>query len=116
MKAAFSVILDGGAVYYTAEEYILHLEHILTLLKTYQNFHVCFTAEETEIQYMVYSREDLGTIVAKTSSPPFVLAINETNMTAAFWDFLCSMIPLQFNKDSHEKEIARLTEYIDRLK
>jgi hypothetical protein len=41
---------------------------------------------------MVYAKEDLGAIVAKTSTPPVALAMNKSNMTAAFWDFLTSLI------------------------
>ena len=40
VKIAFSDVLSGGDAFYTAEEYILHLENLVHLLETYENFHV----------------------------------------------------------------------------
>ena len=88
VKVSFSDIMSGGSVYYTKEEYIGHLEHLVYLLNTYDHFHVNLIEGLPESNYMVYAKEDLGVIVAKTSTPPVILAINETNMTAAFWDYL----------------------------
>lgn len=117
IKAAFSVMLVGGTAYYTLEEYILHLEHIVYLLKLYNNFHVFLTQSETDERYMVYAREDLGIIVAKTSAPPVVLAMNETNMTAAFWDYLKNIIGVKAYLDlDKEGTINKLADYINRLK
>ena len=87
VKVSMSDMLSGGAVYYTPEEFIAHLEHILALLECCENYHVHLSDKPMEDQYTVYAREELGVIVAKTSQPPVVLAINEGNMTAAFWGF-----------------------------
>lgn len=92
VKISMSDMLGGGAVYYTPEEFAAHLEHILALLASCENYHVYLVDRPTEERYMVYAREDLGVIAAKTSQPPVVLAINEGNMTATFWDFLKSII------------------------
>lgn len=92
VKISMSDMLGGGAVYYTPEEFAAHLEHILALLASCENYHVYLVDRPAEERYMVYAREDLGVIVAKTSQPPVVLAINEGNMTATFWDFLKSII------------------------
>jgi len=117
VKIAFSVMLSNGEVYYTPEEYILHLEHIVHLLKTYNNFNVFLTESATDDRYMVYAREELGVIVGKTSPPPVVLAMNETNMTAAFWDFLKHMIGEKaYHAPDKEATIRILTDYIERLK
>jgi hypothetical protein len=117
IKVAFSEMLLGDTVYYTLEEYILHLEYILLLLEKYENFHVYFTKGETESQYIVYAREDLGAIVAKTSTPPVVLAINEANLATAFWDFLRSMIAEKSYQYPNNKESAKmLADYIQRIK
>ena len=117
IKVAFSEMLLGDTVYYTLEEYILHLEYILLLLEKYENFHVYFTNGETEAQYIVYAREELGAIVAKTSTPPVVLAINEANLATAFWDFLRSMIAEKPYQYPNNKESAKmLADYIQRIK
>ena len=117
IKVAFSEMLLGDTVYYTLEEYILHLEYILLLLEKYENFHVYFTNGETEAQYIVYAREELGAIVAKTSTPPVVLAINEANLATAFWDFLRSMIAEKPYQYPNNKESAKmLADYIKSIK
>lgn len=92
VKVSMSDTLSGGAVYYTPEEFIAHLEHILALLESFENYHVHLIDKLTEDRYTVYVREELGVIIAKTFQPSVVLAVNEVNMTAAFWDFLKSMI------------------------
>jgi hypothetical protein len=117
VKVSFSDMLIGGATYYTAEEYIEHLEHILHLLKTRENFHVFLTDEELESRYMVYAREEVGAIVAKTSAPAVILAINESNLSAAFWDYLVHLIGDNRYRYPDDAESERkLSEYIKRLK
>ena len=36
--------------------------------------------------------DGIGVFVSKTSAPPVVLAMNEGNMVAAFWDYLQGMV------------------------
>ena len=113
IRVALSVMLDGGAVYYTPEEFILHLENIVSLLNVYKNFHICLVTSDKDSGYMLYVREDLGAIVAKASAPPVVIAINEDNMTAAFWDFLKNTIVKKaYHKPNNESTANLLTEYI----
>lgn len=88
VKVASSDMMRSGAVYYTPEEYVRHVEHLAHLIRTYENFHVCLTEKPPEDSYMVYAREDLGAVVAKISKPSVILDIEESNMTAAFWDYL----------------------------
>ena len=117
VKAAFSVVLSSGAVYYTLREYILHLQHLVYLLQSHHNFHIYLTEGEQDDRYMVYAREDLGVIVAKTSLPPVALGINEINMTGAFWVFFSHMIGEKNHTDGEKaKTVRRLTAYIESLK
>lgn len=117
VKVALFVILGGGMVYYLIDEYIDHLENIIRLLNTYSNFHVHLTTENTDDRYMVYVREELGAIVAKTSASPVALAINENNMTAAFWDFFKDIIgEKEYQNMNNKKTIEKLIEYIIQLK
>lgn len=117
IKVAFSEMLLGGTAYYTSEEYVRHLEHLVHLLEKHENFHVHIIKEEAEIQYMVYAREDLGAIVAKTSASPVILAINEANLSTAFWNFLQSLIGEKAYQQPNNTETAKkLVDYIQRLK
>ena len=114
---AFSEMLYGDTVYYTLSEYILHLEHILTLLKKYRNFHVQLVKETPPPSYMVYVREDTGVIVARIAKPPVVLAFNEANLTAAFWDYLRLLAAERAVRPWDDAETAKkLAAHIRRLK
>ena len=113
VKVTFLDMMNDVTVYYTEEEYVEHLEHLIHLLETYENFHIKLIKEEPESNYMIYAKEDLGSIVAKTSAPPVVLAINETNLTAAFWDFLINMIGGKgYQVSNKTEEVKSLKEYI----
>lgn len=117
IKIAFSEMLLGATAYYTFEEYILHIENLIYLLGKYENFHLHIISKEPEIQYMVYSREEHGTIVAKTSAPPLVLAVNETNLATAFWDYLRTIIGEKaFQNPNNIQAAKRLTDYIQQIK
>jgi len=117
VKVALSIVLGGGTVYYTAKEYILHLEYIIHLLNTYKNFHVFLSTDIMDESYMVYVREEFGAIVAKTSAPQVALSINENNMTAAFWDFLKSIIGERNQLNMNNNITAKkLKDYLQQLK
>lgn len=117
VKVSLSDMLGAGAVYYTPEEFIAHLEHILALLESFDNYHIHLIDNSTEDRYTVYAREELGVIVAKTSQPPVVLAINEGNMTAAFWDFLKSTVDEKaYAALDKAKIITNLQTYLIKLK
>lgn len=83
----FSDILNTDPIYYTKEQFREHLENVLYLTETYENYHIYIENQEAT-NYMLYIKEDIGIIAAKTSIPSIIFAINESNMTAAFWNYL----------------------------
>ena len=117
LKIASSDMLGWEETCYTLEEYIAHLENIQDLMNTYPNFNVYLTKEPIESRYMVYVKENLGAIIAKTSGPPVALAFNESNLTAGFWDYLRSLIGEKSYRYPNKKESSdKLSEYICSLK
>ena len=117
VSIASSKMLSGGIAYYTLEEYICHLENIQAYLCDNGNYHVYLTEEPVESRYMVYAKEDLGVIMSKTSAPPIVLAINESNLAAAFWDYLRNFIGEKaYRSPDNTESRDKLFEYINRLK
>jgi len=117
VKVSLSVMLSGDPICYTAEEFLLHLEHLVFLLRRFEHFHVCLTKAAADERYIIYAKEDLGVIVAKTSDPPIVLAMREGNMNAAFWDFLQNTLR---EKSCCERDrgrvLEKLEEYIGKLR
>lgn len=117
VKIALSVMMAGGAIYYTPSEYLRHLQNIIRLLETSENYNACLIQGPVEDRYMVYVKEEKGAIVAKTSLPPVMLAMSESNMTASFWDFLSALSGKSvLNKHDKNKTLQQLNEYSARLK
>jgi hypothetical protein len=117
VKIALSGMMAGGSISYTPREYLLHLQNIVDHLKTCENHHVCLVRGPVEDRYSVYVKEERGVIIAKTSLPPVMLAINESNMTASFWDHLKTMADERIlDNQDNRKSIHKLIEYIERLK
>ena len=117
VKVSFSDMMNGSTIYYTQDEYIQHLEHLIYLLENYGNFHIKLISGMTDSNYTIYAKEDLGVITAKTSIPPVVIAINEPNLTAAFWDFLKHMMgEKSIQTPDNAEEAKRLKEYIQKIK
>lgn len=116
LSVSLSVMFIGGGICYTPDEFLRHLKHLVHLMETYENFCVRLIEYSTDDRYMVYAKEDLGVIVAKTSAPTIVLAMREGNLSAAFWDFLRD---LSGNKEYTSAERAstmrKLIGYIRRL-
>jgi hypothetical protein len=117
IKVTFSDILNNEELYYTLDEFIQHLENIIMLIQHNANYHVCINSDNKLEGYMLYVKEDTGVIVAKTSAPSVIFAINESNMTAGFWDYLSRKIykkkDMNFSKC---KSIDSLNALIDELK
>jgi hypothetical protein len=104
-------------VFYTRDELILHLENMVMLLKTYPNYHVYIDTMNKNEGFMLYAKEDVGVIIAKTSAPAITFAINESNMTVSFWDYLDGIIyRIRVSQLDDNSTIQRLQSLIEQLK
>ncbi|MEA4924440.1 MAG: transcriptional regulator [Syntrophomonadaceae bacterium] len=103
-------------VFYTPEEYYQHLHNVIRLLKTYDNYHVYLTADKHLEGSMVCVKEDVGVLVGKTSPPSVIFAIRESNMTAAFWDYMNILVRKESHgKKARERTIAELESFVARF-
>ena len=110
----FSNLLGIPPVTYKKDELIEHLENILRLSKKYQNYNLIINLEKSDKELSIYCKEDVGVIASKKEPPFMIFAINESNMTAAFWDFLKGNIE---NEKYHKKDsMKKLSEYIKKIK
>ncbi|HBI26184.1 MAG TPA: transcriptional regulator [Peptococcaceae bacterium] len=91
-----SAIPNETQVFYTPREYYLHLQNILRLLKTYDNYRIHLTGTKQLEGNMIYVKEDVGVLVGRTAVPAVIFAINESNMTAAFWDYMNVLLPKEY--------------------
>ena len=117
LRAALPDTLPRQDVFYTRDELILHLENMVMLLKTYPNYHVYIDTMNKNEGFMLYAKEHVGVIVAKTSTPAITFAINESNMTASFWDYLNGSINRPRDPQLNKKAVSqRLQALIKQLK
>lgn len=110
VKITFSDFFSSEQLYYTTEEFRLHLENIVSMLKNSQRYNVHLVKDTKEDGYMLYAKEDIGVIVARTSVPTAMIVIDESNMSAAFWDYL-----KDYNSNKQDT-INMIQSVIDKLK
>ncbi|WZL72512.1 transcriptional regulator [Clostridiaceae bacterium 35-E11] len=116
IKINFSDMLSNTQLFYKPEDFILHLQNVVRLMNTYEHYNVYIASSSKSTDYMLYIKEDLGIIVAKTSLPSVVFAINESNMTAAFWDYMKGMLgKIERSKSQRTTIVDTLTGIIKKL-
>jgi hypothetical protein len=116
VKIGLSDLLIDTELFYTPEEFRRHLQNIIQLLQSYANFKVYLVPRVKTTGALIYVKEDVGILIAKTSSPPVVFAINESNMTAAFWDYMNLMLSKTAKKKQEKRQtICELEKIIDEL-
>jgi len=113
VEVGFTGIQESSKLFYQLEEFRAHLENIIQLLQKFDNYQVHINKNIKDYEYRLYVKEDLGAIVIKTNSPHAVFAINESNLTAAFWDYL--RIIFKENKTEKKHVISQLQKIVDEL-
>ena len=117
LRVALPDTLRMQEVFYTRDELILHLENVIMLLQACPNYHVYIDTLNKNEGFMLYGKEDVRAIVAKTSAPAITFAINESNMTASFWDYLNGSINGISDPQLNKKAVTqRLRAIIKQLK
>ncbi|MCF8011251.1 MAG: transcriptional regulator [Clostridiales bacterium] len=96
-------VLTAGKVFYTVGEYRRHLENIIRLLKSYDKYSLHLVTNIELEGCMLYCKEDVGVFIEKQSLPPVTFALNERNMSSAFWDYLRLMLN-KLSKDSLQRK------------
>ncbi|MDO4754274.1 MAG: transcriptional regulator [Bacillota bacterium] len=117
VKVSMSYMLSKDGLYYTKEEFIAHLEHIIALLENFENYNI-HLIERTEMHpYTIYVKEELGVIIANHTKPPVVIAIKESNMIAAFLDALKNVTTAKSSKFLNKDDsVSKLKNYISKLR
>ncbi len=114
VRVAFSEMMQTGAVYYTKEEYLEHLCAILDLSRRYPRYRA-YIVTGNHTGYVVYVRDGIGVFVSKTSAPSVVLAMNEGNMVAAFWDYLQGTVGDKAYYSDGAPAIQQLQSYLEKM-
>ncbi len=116
VRLAMSDMLEADSVFYSPAEYVLHLKNIASLLQSSENYHVHITERREREDFVVYAKEDRSVILVKISLPPVALLIKEGNMTAAFWDYLRTLIgEKSYEKPDNKAMAEKIGKYIEEL-
>ena len=91
-----------GELFYSSQEYLLHLQNIIRLLETYQNYNV-----------FIHVKEETGAIIGKYEMSQILFGLNESNMTSAFWSYMKN-ITSKIPKETQDKTyVLRQLKYFE---
>ena len=72
---------------YTKEQYLQHIDQLKQMENQCENLDIHFVNELAD-HTLIYIKEDIGVIMAKTNTPKTAFVINERNIINAFWDYM----------------------------
>ncbi|NLX02744.1 MAG: transcriptional regulator [Syntrophomonadaceae bacterium] len=101
----FPHMFTPNPVFYTPKEFSKHLQHVVKLLQTFDTYNVHLVPASKIDGCSVYCKEDVGVIIEKSTPPAITFAINESNMNAAFWDYMRLMLGKQ-PRDKTQRSIT----------
>lgn len=110
-----SVLFADQTIYYTPDEFLLHIQNVLRLVQQYKNYNLYdFPNPLSGVNLTV--KEDVGALITKGTQPPAIFAFNQLNMTDAFFSFMRndhSSIPAR--EKMKKTAVKRLEECIAQL-
>lgn len=99
---------SGLEIHYEPDEYAEHLAHTLEFIKKYENYRFYLSQKSITSNVHVSVKDQTGVIVFKKDSPIRLFAINQPDMTNAFYcyaeDFVYRL-PKQYKDRSHVIEL-----------
>lgn len=78
----------GEPVFYSPEEFRMHLKRVLSLLKQFPGYQIFLQEQPDRENLTIYCREDRGVLITRNQPPYVLFAVSESSMTSAYWDFL----------------------------
>lgn len=109
--------LNNEIHYYTTQEFIEHLEHMVYLLKNYQNYQVNIQNQDVFEDCSIIIKQNVGMIFIKKKQIPFIFTLNEPNFTSSFWDYMfIKTNPFEDSEIKRKKAISKIKSYIKKIK
>lgn len=87
----YSLGLAENEVHYSKDEYRMHLEHVLYLLRKYENYHVSIEKTPYDLGYSIAAKENSSVMISKNGPPLVFLSISGNSLALGFWDFLLKL-------------------------
>ncbi len=113
-KTPIPLIFNTSELFYSSQEYLLHLQNIIRLLENYHNYNVIIQDKIIMENLMIYVKEETGVIIAKYEFPQVFFGLNEKNMTSAFWSYIENIINTLSKENKDKKHALRQLKNFER--
>lgn len=108
IKVNFSNMLIDSGIYYSKTQITSHIENIIFLLESYANYNLYIDYENWHPVYSLYVKDEIGVVIGKEISPTIIFALNERDMTFAFWDYMGSITSRYKKQHFNKKETLKI--------
>lgn len=88
-------------------ENLKHIDHLLQLLKTYDNYQICLYKNNTPTSLALAYKKSTGVILVKKDDPQIVFAFNHPHMTDAFESYMHEIIHQIPKHMKNKKDVIR---------
>jgi hypothetical protein len=117
MLVSASRLLHEEPIYYTPEEYYLHLERIISLMEQNENYNVVIGKESSEsVSYGVY--EGYSAMIMRTKHPFTIYEVREQRYVNALYEYLMHIAyPTGSDKlNQRRNTLNQLKTYLNKIK
>lgn len=105
-----------NTLYYTIEEYLLHLEHIVWYLEAYPNYRAVLLDDPGLNNIVIYTKGDARALMIKEVDPFALFEITDRKFAASLAEYLRNMVYEQTRPGYRRKTIDRINREITTLK
>ncbi|MEJ5229966.1 MAG: helix-turn-helix transcriptional regulator [Pseudothermotoga sp.] len=107
----------GVELFYTPQEYVEHLESVISFLKKYDNYNLYLAPRTVSEGVFVAVKDQVGVVVFKKDPPVRMFAINHPDMTNAFYCYAEEFInKLPLHGKQREQVIRAIENLIDSIR
>lgn len=92
----------GGAIPYTTEQYKLHLLNVISLLESYENYHVILLNQRLFTDIKIIVRKDVFSVISKYSPRPITMYFDFEGINKGLHDYINQQI-----KDADQKSLDK---------
>lgn len=102
-------------LYYTPDEYRMHIEHILWYLDAYPNYQAVLLDEPLFENVILYVKGNRIALLIKEKDPFVLFEITEQSLVSSLCDYLWRLVKEQSYTDSRHIIVQRLKDELSRL-
>lgn len=105
----------GDDLYYTPQEYRLHLKHIVWYLETFPNYQAVLLDDPALENVVIYTKGDEHALLVRDAAPFTLFEVTERGLAASLCDYLRHMVDDRISFGARKATIERLKQEIRKL-